>query len=104
MCFLWRDVLACGSEDSWDALAALAASVNGYLGAGCPWYAADAEVVHMCGPDPTPLQAVHRGLPGAAFVACDAIAEGAEVLFDYQLQGPPYPPWAAPWYSPALSP
>ena len=43
-------------------------------------------------------QSVEPLLYGAAFCSQQDLSEGTEVLLDYQLKGPPYPPWAAEWY------
>ena len=39
-------------------------------------------------------------LAGAVIVASRRISAGEELLLDYDLKGPPYPPWAAGWYRP----
>jgi hypothetical protein len=124
MCFLWRDVVrpfgpasvgdggrggalpVAGPEVacSGGALTAAAGAVNAFATPGSPWFATDAELV--CMPIPGPVDAadaVAKGLAGAAFVSTCPMPPGTELLLDYQLRGPPYPPWAVPWYAPALA-
>ena len=108
--FLWRDCFTWrhgellidegdGDEGCWHP-------IPNELRSNDPWYADTSthEIVHFPprasgGPFPFPVTA-GSALAGAAMVASRRIEVGEELLLDYGLRGPPYPPWAAHWYCP----
>eukprot|EP01134_Creolimax_fragrantissima_P001517 CFRG1517T1 len=67
---------------------------------GTAWYIDErfGEVIYHPRRSSTPSAMVLEGLCGLALVAICDIDEGEELFLDYDLNGPPYPPWATGWY------
>lgn len=67
---------------------------------GSPWYLDDVsgEIVKFPSSNAGDNRSIDPLLFGAAFCSLRDLEEGTEVLFDYQLKGPPYPAWAQEWY------